>query len=51
MIVFLLLLGGLLYGTAAFAGGTVYALAGIAFAMWIAIACLRLVRRPGRRDA
>jgi hypothetical protein len=51
VIVFLLLLGGLLYGTAAFAGGTVYALAGIALAIWLVIACLRLLQRPGRRDA
>jgi hypothetical protein len=51
VIVFLLLIGGLLYGTAAFAGGTIYALAGIAFAIWLVIACLRLLQRPRGRDA
>ena len=36
MFVFLLLIGGLLFGTAAFAGGQAYALAGLVFALWLA---------------
>jgi len=36
MFVYLLLAGGLLYGSAAFAGTRAYLLAGIAFAAWLA---------------
>jgi hypothetical protein len=33
--VFLLLVGGLVYGSAAFAGSHVFVFAGIAFALWL----------------
>jgi hypothetical protein len=36
MFVYLLLAGGMLYGSAAFAGTRAYMLAGIAFAAWLA---------------
>jgi hypothetical protein len=48
MIVYLLILGGLLYGSAAFASGPVYALAGIVLAMVLAVV---LARRIWRRHA
>jgi hypothetical protein len=35
MFVYLLLIGGLLCGTAAFAGGNAYLLAGLVFALWL----------------
>jgi hypothetical protein len=44
MIVYLLLLGGLLYGTAAFAGGTVYTLAGVVLVAWLAAMTVRRIR-------
>jgi hypothetical protein len=47
MIVYLLLLGGLLYGTAAFAGGPVYALAGVVLAAWLTA----VIVRPWRNNA
>ena len=36
MFVYLLLAGGMLYGSAAFAGARAYLLAGAAFALWLA---------------
>jgi hypothetical protein len=36
MFVYLLLAGGILCGTAAFAGGHAYLLAGLVFALWLA---------------
>jgi hypothetical protein len=49
MIAFLLLIGGLLYGSAAFAGGRVYELAGIVFGAWLAVTAVRLVARTVAR--
>ena len=41
MLVYLLLLGGLLYGTAAFVGGPVYLFAGIVLVAWLAFVIAR----------
>jgi hypothetical protein len=51
MIVYLLLLGGLLYGTAAFAGGPVYALAGVLLLIWLAVTIARRFQRTWRHNA
>ena len=45
MLAFLFLIGGLLYGSAAFAGSRVYMLAAIVFGAWVAVAGLRLLAR------
>lgn len=37
MFVYLLIAGGLLYGSAAFAGSQAYVLAGLALAVWLAV--------------
>lgn len=51
MFVFLLLIGGLLLGTAAFAGAHAYMLAGIVFALWLTVAsgryAWRVIARTG----
>jgi hypothetical protein len=44
MIVYLLLLGGLLYGSAAFARGPVYVLAGIVLVAWLAVTIVGRIR-------
>jgi hypothetical protein len=49
MFVYLLLIGGMLYGTAAFAGGHAYLLAGVAFAVWLAAFCGRRAWRAMAR--
>jgi hypothetical protein len=49
MYVLLLLIGGLLFGTAAFAGSHAYELAGIAFALWLAVTLAAAVRRKAVR--
>jgi uncharacterized membrane protein (UPF0136 family) len=49
MFAFLLLIGGLLYGAAAFAGSRVYMLAAIVFGAWLAVAAVRLVARTVAR--
>lgn len=49
MFAYLLLVGGLLYGAAAFADGRVYAVAGILFAAWLAVAFARHALRSGNR--
>lgn len=41
MLVYLLLLGGLLYGTAAFVGGPAYAFIGIVLVAWLAFMIAR----------
>jgi hypothetical protein len=55
MYVLFLLVGGLLFGTAAFAGSRAYELAGIAFALWLAVTLTvaggRFARRALSRDA
>jgi hypothetical protein len=45
MVAFLLLIGGLLYGSAAFAGSRVYMLAAIVFGAWLAVAGLGVLAR------
>jgi hypothetical protein len=45
VIVYLLLLGGLLYGSAAFASGPVYVFAGIVLAMVLAVVLARQIWR------
>jgi hypothetical protein len=45
MYVVFLLIGGLLFGTAAFAGSRAYELAGIAFALWLAVTLAVAVRK------
>jgi hypothetical protein len=49
MVAFLLLIGGLLYGSAAFAGSRVYMIAAIVFGAWLAVAGLGLLVRAGVR--
>lgn len=50
MFAYLLLIGGLLYGTAAFAGGNLYVIAGIVFCVWLAVAGGHLVKRAVTRS-
>lgn len=45
MFVYLLLAGGLLYGSAAFAGGRAYLFAALALAVWLAALAARLAWR------
>lgn len=49
MYVLFLLVGGLLFGTAAFAGSRAYELAGIAFALWLAMTLAVAVRKAAVR--
>jgi len=49
MFAYLLLIGGLLYGTAAFAGGGLYAVAGIALCAWLAVAGGQVIRHAVAR--
>jgi hypothetical protein len=45
MFAYLLWIGGILYGSAAFAGSSVYLLAGIALCAWLAVMCARYLWR------
>jgi hypothetical protein len=49
MFAFLLLIGGLLYGSAAFAGSRVYMLAAIVFGAWLVMTTVRLIARTVAR--
>jgi hypothetical protein len=51
MYVVFLLIGGLLFGTAAFAGSRAYELAGIALALWLAVTLAVAVRKASARKA